>query len=333
VDVKVFKDEDRRLGNLTKEEIEAREVGSSAHLSFGYDSVSARDRANEECLTSLDRPPRTRYGFLADVGLNYRDVNIPEDDDLLTVTGIGRELLPRERTQATTLSLGFQALLRHDFRRPGAAGLGVLSLRFGEDARKGFNLFGADYEFWKSQTVLSADLTFGFSSFRDMFISYRHGHERASGGTPVFELPLLGGETSVRGLEAGEFIGRRLSYDQFDLGVNVASVYKLLSRKGRLSDSIFCPFSPDAEPPAPFDFRNLYVKGFFDHGRLSDSPVAPAAGGDLRRADGYGIAVELRDVMADESGRRVNLSIGYGRSPHSRLHRSGLMFTGVTFEF
>jgi hypothetical protein len=29
----------------------------------------------------------------------------------------------------------------------------------------------------------------------------------------------------------------------------------------------------------------------------------------------------------------VNLSIGYGRSPHSRLHRSGMVVTGVTYEF
>ena len=333
VDAKVFKDEDKRLGNLTTEEIEAREVGSSANLSFGYDSVGAADRANVDCLTGPDRPPRTRYGFLANVGLNYRDVNIREDDKLLAITGVGRDLLPRERTQATTASLGVQALLSHDFRRPGAAGLGLLVLRFDETAQKGFQLFGADYEYWKTQTVGSASLTFGFSSFRDMFVAYRHGHERSSEGTPLFELPLLGGPTSVRGLEEGEFIGQSVTYDQFELGVNIASVYNLLARKGRLKDTNFCPFSPDSAPAGPFDPRNLYVKGFFDHGRLSDSPVAPASGGALRRANGYGFAVELRDMMADASGRRVNLSIGYGRSPHSRLHRSGMMFTGVTFEF
>jgi hypothetical protein len=332
IDAKVFKDKDKRLGNLTKEEIEAREVGSSATFSFGYESASDDERANENCTTFNGRE-RTRVSVNADVGLNYRDVNIRDDDKLLTITGVSRDLLPRERTQATTLSLGVGAILRHDFRKKDSRGPGVLILRLGEDASKGFHLFGADYEFWKSRTVAGADFSFGFSSNRDMFISYNHGHERSSEDTPIFELPSLGGATSVRGIEEGEFIGQRVSFDQFDFGLNVNSLYNLFARKGRLGDSPFCPFEENPEPPKMFDFKNLYVKGFFDHGRLSDSPVAAASGGALRRADGYGFAFELRDLMADASGRRVNLSIGYARSPHSRLHRSGMLYTGVTVNF
>ncbi len=332
VDAKVFKDKDKRLGNLTAEEIAAREVGSSATFSFGYESASDDERLNENC-TAFKGRERTRFSFNADVGPRYRDVNIRDDDKLLKITGVSRDQLPRERTQATTLALGVGAILRHDFRRQGSRGLGVLLLRLGEDASKGFHLFGADYEFWKSRTVAGADLSFGFSSNRDMFVSYNHGQERSSDGTPIFELPSLGGATSVRGVEEGEFIGRRVSSDQFDLGLNVASLYKLFARKGRLGDSPFCPFDENAEPPKMFDFKNLYVKGFFDHGRLSDSPVAAVSGGALRRADGYGVAFELRDLMADASGRRVNLSVGYARSPHSRLHRSGMIYTGVTVNF
>jgi hypothetical protein len=333
ISAQVFKDKDRRLGNLTEDEIAAREVGSSANFSFGYDSVGARDRLNENCITDVERP-RMRYGFLANLSLNYRDVNIRDDDKLLAITGVSRELLPRERTQTTTVALGVNALLRYDFRNPNAKGPGVLELRFAENVEKGFDLFGADYRYWKSRTVAGGDLTFGFSSFRDMFIRYRHGYERSSQNTPIFALPLLGGSESVRGLEEGEFIGRSVSFDQFEVGLNVASVWNMLRGKGRLKDSLFCPYgSESSEPPAPFDYTNLYLKGFFDYGRLGDSPVAPAAGGLLRRADGYGIALELRDLMADESGRRVNLSIGYGRSPQSRLHRSGMIVTSVTLDF
>jgi hypothetical protein len=332
IDAQVYKDKDKRLGNLTKEEIAAREVGSSATLALGYNSASGNERANENCITD-DGRKRTRFSVNADVGLNYRDVNIRDDDKLLTITGVSRDLLPRERTQATTLSASVSSLLRRDFRKQNSRGPGVLVLRLSEDAQKGFKLFGADYDFWKSSTVAGFDFTFGPSSFRDMFVSYSHGHERSSGGTPVFELPALGGASSVRGVEEGEFIGRRVSFDQFDLGLNVNSLYNLFAHKGRLADSPFCPFAENAEPPKMFDFKNLYVKGFFDHGRLSGSPVAAASGGALRRADGYGVAFELRDLMADASGRRVNLSIGYARSPHSRLHRSGMMFTGVTFDF
>lgn len=332
LDAKVFKDKDKRLGNLTQEEIAAREVGSSAIFSFGYESASDDERANENC-TTFEGRERTRFSVNSDVGLHYRDVNIRDDDKLLTITRVSRDLLPSERTQATTLSLGVSAIFRHDFRKQNSRGSGVLLLRLGEDVSKGFHFFGADYEFWKSRTVAGADFTFGFSSNRDMFVSYNHGHERSSGGTPIFELPALGGATSVRGIEEGEFIGRRISFDQFDFGFNVNSLYNLFARKGQLGDSPFCPFEENPEPPTMFDFKNLYVKGFFDHGRLSDSPVAAASGGALRRADGYGFAFELRDLMADASGRRVNLSIGYARSPHSRLHRSGMIYTGVTVNF
>lgn len=41
IDVNYFADKDQRLRNLTADEIAAREVGSSASLSFGYDSVGA----------------------------------------------------------------------------------------------------------------------------------------------------------------------------------------------------------------------------------------------------------------------------------------------------
>ena len=335
IDFKYFADKDQRLGNLTADEIAAREVGSSANLSFGYDSVGASDRVNENCVTDLGRPrKRTRYGFLADAALSYRDVNIPADAQLLTITGVSPLLLPQARTQTTTLSFGIDGVLRHDFRKANAGGLGVFSLRLNENLSKGFGLFGADYQYGKSQTVVSADLTFGFKSYRDMFVHYRHGYERGSAGTPIFELPLMGGPESVRGIEAGEFIGSRVSSDQFDLGFNVASLMNLVRGKGRIDDSSYCPFDTNATPPAgPFDLKNLYFKAFFDRGGIAGSPVTAGAGVGVSSFTGHGVAFELRDLLADESGRRVNLTIGYARSPESKLHRRGLVFTSVTFDF
>jgi Omp85 superfamily domain len=335
IDIKYFADKDQRLGNLTADEIAAREAGSSVSLSFGYDSVAASDRVNENCVTDLGRRrKRTRFGFLADVALSYRDVNIPADSELLTITGISPLVLPQARTQTTTLSFGINGVFRHDFRKAKAGGLGVFALRVNETLSKGFELFGADYQYWKSQTVVSADLTFGFKSYRDMFVHYQHGYERSSAGTPIFELPLMGGPESVRGIEAGEFIGSRVSSHQFDLGFNAASFLNLVRGKGRIDDSSYCPFDPNATPPAgPFDFKSLYFKVFFDRGGIADSPVTVGAGVGVNSFTGYGAAFELRDLLADESGRRVNLAIGYARSPESKLHRRGLVFTSVTFEF
>jgi len=145
-------------------------------------------------------------------------------------------------------------------------------------------------------------------------------------GTPLFELGRLGGPLTVRGLEEGEFIGRKLSADQFELGINALVLWHVVTRKP-VEEMLLRDCLDESTSGLPFDVSNAYLKVFYDLGRVhdQDSFVNPIA----RTARGYGIALELRQM----AGKNVNLSIGYAYSPDSALHKSGTVYTGVSYTF
>lgn len=342
VNAQYFRDNDQRLGNLTAEEIAAREAGSQAKYTFGYDSFSAQDRANAEFVS--DDRKRTHWTMLGDVALEYRDVNIPASDRLLTITGLDRILLPAARTQITNLALSITAGVTRDFRRSGRAGLGLIALSLNTRLQRGMNVFGGDYDYGKAWLSARGEVFFGRLTAQDFFLRYTQGIGRGSDRTPVFELFRLGGPQNLRGVEEGELIGRRLSFGQAEFGVSALSLWHFI-RGRRAAQS-----QPQADNAASnnsgeerqtgggFDFSNVYLKTFFDHARITDPTSFSSAPGAARsfldrRANGAGFAFELRNLPAGAGGQRLNLSIGYARSPQSRLHRSGTMFTAVTFNF
>lgn len=343
VKIQYFRDDDLRLGNLTQEEIALRETGSNARISFGYDSFDFSQYLQADDLSNKDRK-RTHWSMLGDLSLDYRDVNIPDHDKLITITGLGRNLLPKPRTQASSLSLNLKTAMSRDYRELDKAGLGRVSLSLESRLRKGLDLFGADYQFSKAMLIARGEIFFGQLTPLDFFLRYVRGVGTSSDNTPVFDLFRLGGPQNVRGIEEGEFIGRRLTYEQTEFGVNAVSLWRFF-RKKKPNNASDRPANAEAssEEQPQFDFSKLYLKGFFDRARISDATsFGQTTGGNPnnpipflldRRATGYGFAVELMNLSAAGSSQSINLSIGYARSPQSRLHRSGVMFTGVSFNF
>jgi len=342
-DVNYFRDKDQRFGNLTPDEIAARATGSRARLSFGYDSFARGDYFLLDC-EAFNGRRRTHWTLTGEAALEYRDVTIPESDELLAITGLDRALLPAPNTQVADLALDLTAGVSHDFRRPQRAGLGQATFWLDAKLQRGLDLFGADYVYGKASVAAHGEVFFGALSPQDFFLRYSRGVARGTDRTPVFELFRLGGPANVRGLEEGEFIGRRLTFEQTEFGVNVLALWHL-ARGTKAPELNRTPCSETSAAPSqqalPFDPANLYLKGFFDRARISDPtsfvrpPGAGTAGGPPfpfdRQANGYGFAVELRNLSGGDGGPRLNLSIGYARSPQSQLHRSGTLFTGVTF--
>jgi Omp85 superfamily domain len=328
INVQYFADKDKRFANLTAQEIADRETGSEARLSFGYDSFSILDHAAADCLRDARRK-RTRFYLTATPVLGYRDVNIKEDDRLLTITHLDKSLLPQARTQTTTLSLDGNLGVSHDFRQPGRAGLGKFDVTLNGRLQRGFRLFGADYKYNKTFATLSTELLFGFVSAKDFLLRHNHTMGMGTRGTPVFELFRLGGPQSVRGLEEGEIIGRRMSADQVELGVNLMLLRHWITKKpvaeAFLKDN--CPDDAESESTLPFDINNTYIKVFYDRGRIHDRDSFVIPGALSRTAQGYGVALELRKLQ----GKNINLSIGYAHSPESRLHKSGAFYIGVSY--
>jgi hypothetical protein len=127
-------------------------------------------------------------------------------------------------------------------------------------------------------------------------------------------------------LEEGEFIGRKLSADQFELGINTLLLWHVFTRKP-VQETLQRDCLDESTSSLPIDFSNAYLKVFYDLGRVhdQDSFMNPIS----ETAKGYGLALELRQL----GGKNVNLSIGYAYSPDSTLHKSGTIYTGVSYTF
>jgi hypothetical protein len=326
INVQYFSDDDTRFGNLTPDEIAMKEAGSSARFSVAYDSFGVLDHLNADCLDQVERK-RTRVYLNVTPVFAYRDVNIKDDDLLLTITKLDPSLLPRARTQTTTLALDFSSSVTHDFRKLNQSGAGVLGFSVNGRLQRGFHFFGADYDFNKINVTLGAEFLFGFRSWRDLLLRYNRVMGTSTHGTPIFELQRLGGPLTVRGLEEGEVIGRKLSADQFEFGLNALLVWGLISRRSVAERLLSTDCSNGSQ--APFDIRNAYLKFFYDRGRVHDSDSFLAPGNFSRTAEGYGAAIELRRL----GNQNVNLSLGYAYSPQSALHKHGTIYTGVSYSF
>ena len=328
--VQYFSDKDTRFGNLTPDEIAMKEAGSNAQISVVYDSFGLLDHANADC---LDQPERRRTRVLLNLTpvFAYRDVNIKEDNLLLTITQIDPSLLPEARTQTTTLSVDISGGVSHDFRKLGQSGAGIFGVSLNGKLQRGFHFFGADYQYNKVNVTVSTEFVFGFKSWRDLLLRYNRVMGTSTHGTPIFELQRLGGPITVRGLEEGEVIGRKLSADQFEFGLNALLVWGIISRKS-VAESLLktdCETTEDPSSRLPFDIRNAYLKVFYDRGRVHDSDSFLAPGNLSRTAEGYGAAIELRRL----GGQNVNLSLGYAYSPQSTLHKHGTIYTGISYSF
>ncbi len=148
----------------------------------------------------------------------------------------------------------------------------------------------------------------------------------ASSSTPLLELFRLGAADILRGIEQGEFVGRKIGYQQFEAGVSARQIMSWLLGKAE------APSQSGEEPaPSPVDLSKVYVKGFYDHGRVSNEADFAGLLAFRHAAQGYGCAVEIQGLPA--AGTWVTLSIGYARSPDSVLHRSGLALASVSMNF
>jgi hypothetical protein len=327
VDLRYRRDLDQLLGNEVGSKLRDREAGGEAKLSFGYDSFRPRDYLLQTEGLVKGRK-RTRQDIGVDLGFEYWDENIkPRDPAALQLTN-GRIAVP---------SLGMTYFLGRDLRQGAKGpGLGEFDLLFTASGQKGTKLLGGDFDYRQYSLSLSGQLFFGFSSPTDLFLRYQRGAGASSSGTPLFRFFRLGGPLNVRGLEEGEYIGRSMAYDRSEAGVGVLPLWRFVR-------GLFPPKKEaggsnedgDAGNPSPslggVDLSNAYIKLFFDRGRTFDTSslnrILNPAGG----VQGFGIAAELRGMSF--KSKRANLTLGYAHSPDSKLHRSGVVVTGLSIDF
>ncbi len=89
----------------------------------------------------------------------------------------------------------------------------------------------SDFDFERYYATVRAQGFAGITGPEDFLFRYVRGIGTGSRAMPLFELFQLGGNNSVRGIEQGEFVGRSIAFDQSEVGVNTASVWRWVSRK------------------------------------------------------------------------------------------------------
>ncbi len=159
----------------------------------------------------------------------------------------------------------------------------------------------------------------------------------------MFELPQLGGEANLRGVEMGEYIGRSIAFDQTELGVNAESVWHWV-RKRRASPTKAAaqsvapsagaqqvPNIPGKPTLSRLGISSIFINALYDRGKT----MPLSSGGslsDLRHAfHGSGIKGEIRGLRVKD--RRANIALVYARSSASVLHKKGVFLTTISMDF
>ncbi|MCX6633185.1 MAG: BamA/TamA family outer membrane protein [Candidatus Solibacter sp.] len=152
--------------------------------------------------------------------------------------------------QVTALSFEMRVGVGYEFTDAGKKGVrlraGHANLQLHTNSKRGWQIMGGDSTFFKHAVDVDAVLPWGFTMPDQFQVRYARGAATASRSTPLFELYPLGGSDNLRGVEAGEFVGRNLSWEQAEFGYNLFEpmdgLTKLLSKRKK---------APAAAPPAP----------------------------------------------------------------------------------
>jgi hypothetical protein len=226
-------------------------------------------------------------------------------------------------------------LTRLDADQKPVGHLGSVNLGLDAGMLRAGPAMNSDFDFERYSATVRVQGFAGITGPEDFLIRYARGIGMGSRAMPLFELFQLGGNNSVRGIEQGEFVGRGIAFDQSEVGVNTASVWRWVSRKQGQPKPAVVPAGSAAAAPAPslskLGISSIFVVGFYDRGRVAQ---ASSLGEllDLQHAlHGYGCKAELRGLRAGT--RMGNLSIGYARSPGSVLHSKGVFITAFSLEF
>jgi hypothetical protein len=268
-----------------------------------------------------NRKAQWRPALEAEVGFEFRDTEL-RDKQLSPA----RRITPESGSTAAIVASVGPRLRRESFRTDkGGLALIDFSSQFG--LRKAFP--AADFAFTQWQAALGLTMTFGARRSTDFLLRHRRGLGVTNGPAPLFQLFRLGGTDSVRGIEQGEYVGRYHAFEQSEVGVAIQRLIEVF-RPPKPPDTK--PAKPDAKPQQalPFNLATTYVKVFYDRGAASNSASAADLVTVSHAAHGYGVAAEVSGLQILK--RRASLTIGYGYSPQSFLHGSGMVITGVSID-
>jgi len=283
-------------------------------VTLALDSFSAHDVA---VWPDASIPHRKRVQHLLTLTPSY-------EIGLLTTTD-RKTLLTLSDGQITAFSAQPSYLLDWDLRSNNCScGLSELRLQVDSTLTKGGRWLGGDFAYDVASATGTFELTFGIREPNQYLIRGRAGAGSASHGTPLPRRFQIGGPDYVRGLERGEFTANTLLWQRAEAGPSLKTLGSWIQAL-RPSHPQPAPCTDSKSSQLPFDLRSSYLEVFYDRARVSQGTSwlnVPDQGASLQ---GYGAALELGKLK-----NTITISLGYGYSPQSTLHRHGTMFVGVT---
>ena len=319
-------DSSQLLGNPPLTQLSNRESQISARLSFEYDSFTDRDFV-EQAEGIDDKRKRLRHLVTMDLGFDIQNSNLKSNGLVPLVPPLdGRVVYP---------SLNVRYFATYDLRKAGKrGGIGEIDFLLTATGQDGLTALGGDFDYRQYEMSSGAQMFFGFSSTRDLFLRYQRGFGASSNTTPLFKVFRLGGSLNVRGLEEGEFVGDSYAYDRTELGVAFLPMLGTIRQlfPGKKKSDRRDPYQPAVTNFGGIDLANTYVKVYYDRGRIFETKALGEILNPAHGVKGYGIAAEMRG-LAFIKNKRANLTIGYARSRDSLLHRRGIVVTGLSLDF
>lgn len=317
-----FRDQNQRFGYLAGPKFVDEEYGAEpgAYIEF-------------------TRPAET-YAFTAhfraDAGFQFRHVGVQSPATYPPFLNHG---------WVNGLAPSFSALAGYDFAHEtsGAAahgGIGQALVSIDGNFLRSRKEAGGDFDFDRYSVHGEAEVFFGATSSNDFVVRYGRGFSASSAVTPLFEMPQLGGDANLRGIEIGEYVGRGFGFDQTEIGVNAASVWNWFYKKQptpvmaavqavTAGNGAAVPENKGALSSLGID--SIFVLGLYDRARVENSS-APGSLLDLRHGfHGSGVEVEIRGLRVNN--RKANIGLIYARSPDSVIHRRGVFITSVSLDF
>jgi len=241
----------------------------------------------------------------------------------------------------------FSAVVSYDFThsRPATktgGGLGQVFLSLSANLLAARTAAGGDFNFNHYSAFAAAELFFGVTGTGDFLVRYERGVSASSSGTPLFELPQMGGAENIRSIEQGEFVGRGLGFERSELAVNAVSAWHWIRHRPPAGqarpDPSQAASAPAAAAPAKphaslagLGITGIYVGGLYDRARIGPNSALSNLFDLSHGFHGSGVEGEVRGLPA--GARRVNIDFIYSRSPESILHRKGVFITSVSLDF
>jgi hypothetical protein len=270
-----------------------------------------------------DRKAQWRPALESEVGFEFRETELRDK-----LSSPVRRIASESGSTAAIVATVRPRLRRESFRTD-KPGLALIDFDTQLGLRKA--LPAADFVFTQWQASLGITATFGARRSTDFLLRHRRGLGVTNGPAPLFQLFRLGGGDSVRGIEQGEYVGRYHAFEQSEAGVAIPRLIEIF-RPPKTPDTHSGPASVDPKPrqSLPFNLATTYIKVFYDRGAVSNTASAADLIAVSHAAHGYGVAAEISGLQILK--RRASFTIGYGRSPQSFLHRSGVVITGVSID-